>query len=237
MDSTNTVRAMLQSIALPEIRLRLLRRFRQFAGVGLLLFALLMGTAPFAQAQAQSPAQIQQVQHGRVQLDAGSQGETTIDLGASTGEGVPWSQVMGLWPTGVSPFAQRAGETGSGAAVYQSGDDNTARVTQNGAGHTAVLVQQGNDNTTTLQQNGSDHLAGIRLTGDDNTFGLTQNGTGHRYLLDFKGHDLGQSVPHEVVQNGRSNTAVQTGQGVTPFNIKQEGSGMTMVIRHRGPSQ
>jgi hypothetical protein len=98
-------------------------------------------------------------------------------------------------------------------------------------------VQQGDGNTTTLQQNGSNHLAGIRLDGDDNTFGLTQNGSGHRYLLDFKGHDLGHSGPHEVVQNGTNNTAVQTGQGVTPFNIKQEGSGMTMVIRHRGPSQ
>jgi hypothetical protein len=211
------------------------RRFWQGLRTGLLLGALLIGTAPFA--QAQSPAQIQQVQPDRVQLDAGDQGETTIDLGASTGEAVSWSEVMGLWPTGVSPFAQRAGETGSSAAVHQSGDDNTASVTQNGAGHVAVLVQQGDGNTTTLQQNGSNHLAGIRLDGDDNTFGLTQNGSGHRYLLDFKGHDLGHSGPHEVVQNGTNNTAVQTGQGVTPFNIKQEGSGMTMVIRHRGPSQ
>jgi len=237
MDSTNTVSAMLQStIAIPESRPRLLRRFRQFAGAGLFLLALLMGTAPFAQAQDQSPAQIQQVQHGRVQLDAGDQSGATIDLDASTGDAVSWSQVMGLWPTGVSPFAQRAGEAGSGAAVYQDGDDNTARVTQNGAGHTAVLVQQGDGNTTTLEQNGTDHLAGIRLTGDSNTFGLTQNGSGHRYLLDFSSKD-GPPADHQVVQNGTSNTAVQTGQGITPFNIKQEGSGMTMVIRHRGPSQ
>jgi len=177
-----------------------------------------------------SPAHIDQVNTTDESFTLTTEDGTNLQINPSTGEEVTRSQVLNLWPSGAL-FPEGSAGPGSEGAIYQGGDGNFASIMQNGTNHLAVVVHEGNSNFTDVTQNGSDHVAGIQLHGDNNQFGLTQNGSGHRYLLDFEGSNL----DHAVVQNGANNTAVQIGQGSMPFGIEQNGSGMTMIIRHDVP--
>jgi len=195
------------------------------------------GPAQIEQVGRLSPAQ--QVNSAPLQVAAssgesqnGGQSASTVNISVepSTGEAVTRQDVVDLWPIG-SPFDGQPPGSGNQAAVYQDGSGHQATILQTGTGHTAVAVQEGANHTTTITQNGINHLAGIRLTGNGKAVNLTQNGAGHRYLLDMRGGS-GATTDHQVVQSGQSNTLVQAGTISTPFNVRQSGSGMTMVIRH-----
>ena len=197
------------------------------AGVTLLFILFLL---PIAASAQDNPAYVDQVNTTAASFTLTTEDGTDIQINPSIGGEVTRPEVLNLWPNGAL-FPEGSAGPGSEGAIYQGGDGNFASITQNGTNHLAVVVHEGNSNFTDVTQNGSDHVAGIRLNGDDNQFRLTQDGSGHRYLLDFGGSNLN----HEVVQNGVDNTAVQIGEGSMPFGIEQNGSGMTMIIRHNVP--
>ena len=135
--------------------------------------------------------------------------------------------------------------SGNQASITQlNGDDNDASVEQGpgdgfpGENNLAVIVQDGSYNQTTIRQRGRDNLAGIKLVGSNNGLMLEQTGKGNEYLLDFEGSNLGSpgsSEAHQVSQIGRNNRLVQVGENSMPFNVRQRGDGMRMIIRH-GPN-
>ena len=132
--------------------------------------------------------------------------------------------------------------SGNQASITQlNGDENEATVVQESGGgfpgenNLAVIVQDGSFNETTMQQRGRDNVAGIKLDGNSNGITLEQTGNGNEYLLDFDGDDLGSmgsSSTHRVNQIGSNNRLVQVGEGRMPFNVRQRGNGIQMVIRH-----
>ena len=132
--------------------------------------------------------------------------------------------------------------SGNQASITQlNGDDNDASVVQEpgggfpGKNNLAVIVQDGSFNETTIRQRGRDNVAGIKLDGNSNGIALEQTGHGHGYLLDFTGSGLGsahRTATHRVQQLGRNNQLVQVGENSMPFNVRQRGSDMRMVIRH-----
>ena len=134
--------------------------------------------------------------------------------------------------------------TGNEASISQlDGSENEATVVQEpgdgfpGKNNLAVIVQNGSMNQTTIRQFGKNNRAGIRLDGNNNGITLEQTGKGHEYLLDFEGSDLssvGSSEAHQVSQIGSNNRLVQVGENSMPFNVRQRGDGMRMVIRHTG---
>jgi len=134
--------------------------------------------------------------------------------------------------------------TGNEASISQlDGSENEATVVQEpgdgfpGKNNLAVIVQNGSMNQTTIRQFGKNNRAGIRLDGNNNGITLEQTGEGHEYLLDFEGSDLssvGSSEAHQVSQIGSNNRLVQVGENSMPFNVRQRGDGMRMVIRHTG---
>ena len=133
--------------------------------------------------------------------------------------------------------------SGNQASITQlNGDDNDASVVQEpgdgfpGENNLAVIVQDGSYNQTTIRQRGRNNVAGIKLDGNSNGIALEQTGHGHGYLLDFTGSGLSsahRTATHRVQQLGRNNQLVQVGENSMPFNIRQRGSDMRMVIRHR----
>jgi len=135
--------------------------------------------------------------------------------------------------------------SGNQASITQlNGDDNDASVEQGpgdgfpGENNLAVIVQDGSYNQTTIRQRGRDNLAGIKLVGNNNGLTLEQTGKGNEYLLDFEGSNLGNpgsSEAHQVSQIGSNNRLVQVGENSMPFNVRQRGDGMRMIIRH-GPN-
>ena len=183
-------------------------------------------------------------------------GDCTPD--AASCENVTRSDVLGLVP-GITPALPSS--DGNSAVVVQRGDGNEATVEQNGGqneasvtqegpsndasvrqfgpgayDNLAVLVQLGAANSTSIRQRGANNLAGIRLEGTNNGIQLTQNGEDHKYLLDFEGSGLGTRSEggqgHRVHQMGTDNHLVQVGEGRMPFNVRQRGTGMRMIIRH-----
>jgi len=178
----------------------------------------------------------------------------------ATCDNVSRDDVLGLIPG--TPSLQSS-NSGNSAVVAQRGDDNEATIEQVGTGHEASITQDGMDNEavveqkpgdglpaqdnlavivqnglmnqTTVQQLGQNNRAGIRLVGDNNGIELQQTGSGNEYLLDFTGSGLGSSSStHQVSQTGSNNQLVQLGEGRMPFNVRQRGDGMRMVIRHSG---
>ena len=138
---------------------------------------------------------------------------------------------------------EQQGSDNEASITQLNGNDNKATVEQGpsdarpGQDNLAVLVQNGFFNQTTIRQRGQNNIAGIRLDGDDNGITLEQTGTGNEYLLDFTGSGLGSggsSTTHRVSQIGTNNRLVQVGEGQMPFNVRQRGDGMRMVIRHDG---
>lgn len=135
-------------------------------------------------------------------------------------------------------------QTGSGNEAFVTqlgGNGNEATVEQgpsngfSGLNNLAVIVHEGSLNRTTIQQRGKNNLAGIKLVGNNNGITLEQTGTGHEYLLDFTGNGLGimgSGMTHQVSQIGSDNQLVQVGEGSMPFNVRQQGNGMRMIIRH-----
>jgi hypothetical protein len=195
------------------------------------------GPAQIEQVGRLSPAR--QVNDAPLQVAAsdgvsqgGGQSASPVNISVNPEEGgdVTRDAVLNLWPSG-APFDGQPPGAGNQAAVYQDGSGHQATILQTGTGHTAVAVQEGANHTTSITQQGRNHLAGIRLTGSGKEVTLTQAGAGHRYLLDTQG-SAGAATNHEVVQGGQNNTLVQAGPISTPFNVRQQGSGMTMVIRH-----
>lgn len=170
-------------------------------------------------------------------------------------------EVLGLLPstppllgdgTGNTAAIVQEGENNN-ATVEQTGAGNEAFVTQlggngneatveqgpsngfSGLDNLAVIVQEGSLLQTTIRQHGRDNIAGIRLVGNNNGITLEQTGSSNEYLLDFTGSGLGSmgsSTNHQVSQIGRNNQLVQVGEGLMPFNVRQRGNGMRMVIRH-----
>ena len=134
------------------------------------------------------------------------------------------------------------GSSNEASITQLNGDENEATVVQEpgdgvpGQNNLAVIVQNGSFNQTAIQQSGKNNRAGIKLVGDNNGIELEQTGDGHEYLLDFTGSDLGDSSSstHQVSQIGSKNRLVQVGEGRMPFNVRQRGDGMRMVIRHSG---
>jgi hypothetical protein len=133
------------------------------------------------------------------------------------------------------------GSSNEASITQLNGDENEATVVQEpgdgvpGQNNLAVIVQNGSFNQTTIQQSGKNNRAGIKLVGDNNGIELQQTGSGNEYLLDFTGSGLGSSSgTHQVSQTGSNNRLVQLGEGRMPFNVRQRGDGMRMVIRHSG---
>jgi hypothetical protein len=131
--------------------------------------------------------------------------------------------------------------SGNQASITQlNGDENDATVVQEpgggfpGENNLAVIVQDGSFNETTIRQRGRDNVAGIKLDGSSNGITLEQTGKGNEYLLDFEGSlgTMGNSTTHQVSQIGSNNRLVQVGENSMPFNVRQRGDGMRMVIRH-----
>lgn len=136
---------------------------------------------------------------------------------------------------------EQAGFGNEASITQMNGDGNDATVEQGpgdgfpGQNNLAVIVQNGSMNQTTIQQFGKNNIAGIKLVGNSNGITLEQTGNGNEYLLDFTGSDLGStggSTTHQVSQIGSNNRLVQVGQGRMPFDVRQRGDGMRMVIRH-----
>ena len=179
-------------------------------------------------------------------------------------EGVSRTDVLDLIPGGTPPLQgsgsgnsaviMQRGDNND-ATIEQQGSDNEASITQlngndnkatveqgpsdalPGQDNLAVLVQNGSFNQTTIRQRGQNNIAGIRLDGNDNGITLEQTGSKNEYLLDFTGSGLGNmgsSTTHQVSQIGTNNRLVQVGEGQMPFNVRQRGDGMRMVIRHDG---
>jgi minor curlin subunit len=143
-----------------------------------------------------------------------------------------------IWPGGASPvaLAEAPGTAGSDAAVAQRGSGNDASVTQRGAGHTAVVVQRGTGITAeVVQRGGTGHTALLNQAASGHRVRVVQaGGDGNTYLLDA------QAAPSGTVEGGFSHTVQQVGSDLTlvqeatavPYSVRQEGTGMTMVIRH-----
>ena len=138
---------------------------------------------------------------------------------------------------------EQQGSDNEASITQLNGNDNEATVEQGpsdarpGRDNLAVLVQNGSFNQTTIRQRGQNNIAGIRLDGNDNGITLEQTGSNNEYLLDFTGSGLGSggsSTTHQVSQIGTNNRLVQVGEGRMPFNVRQRGDGMRMVIRHDG---
>lgn len=136
---------------------------------------------------------------------------------------------------------EQAGSGNQASITQLNGDENDATVVQEpgggspGENNLAVIVQDGSFNETTIRQRGRDNVAGIKLVGNSNGITLEQTGSGNEYLLDFTGSNLGSmgtSTTHQVSQIGSNNQLVQVGENSMPFNVRQRGDGMRMVIRH-----
>lgn len=124
--------------------------------------------------------------------------------------------------------------SGNEAVVRQTGRP-AGGGTLSGRNNLAVVVQNGFMNEAIIRQWGNNNIAGIRLDGNNNGVTLRQEGNGNEYLLDFSGSGLGASTStrsHQVVQLGTNNQLVQVGEGSMPFNVRQRGNRMRMVIRH-----
>jgi hypothetical protein len=124
--------------------------------------------------------------------------------------------------------------TGQRAIVRQDGVGNTATVDQRDASNVAAILQRGNFNDTRVVQRGRSNAAGIVIDGNNNRLDVLQRGVGNRYLIGFRGDDLGGSNGRRVSQQGTNNILVEVGQTSMPFNIRQQGNGMRMFIRHSG---
>jgi hypothetical protein len=211
----------------------------------LLLMGLLVAGATTARAQVQ----IEQMEAVSSQIEGATQGQLVVTLpgencepAGPSCEGVSRTDVLDLIPGGTPPL-QGSG-SGNSAVIMQRGDNNDATIEQQGPSdarpgqnNLAVLVQNGSFNQTTIRQRGQNNIAGIRLDGNDNGITLEQTGSNNEYLLDFTGSGLGNmgsSTTHRVSQIGSNNRLVQVGEGQMPFNVRQRGDGMRMVIRHDG---
>lgn len=180
----------------------------------------------------------------------------------ATCENVSRSDVLGLIPGGTPSLSsygsgnsavilqrgddndatvEQQGSSNEASITQLKGSDNEATVEQGpstkypGLNNLAVIVQKGSMNQTTTRQRGRDNLAGIRLVGSNNGIRLVQTGSRNEYLLDFTGSNLGSmgsSTTHQVSQIGSNNRLVQVGEGRMPFNVRQRGDGMRMIIRH-----
>jgi hypothetical protein len=151
----------------------------------------------------------------------------------------------------------RQSETTQYARLDQTGDRNSAEVTQDGSGaHYALVRQTGSDNELDLAQGGSsvqvallqqtgngnamtfDQLGGAVSSGlsavqlgDDNTMSLAQSGTNNqaRLVQDGSGNAMTAS------QTGGNNQLswTQTGDNLSDLNISQTGGKALQVTQSR----
>ncbi len=232
--------------------------------MGLLGLGATEGRAQVQIEQVQSVAsQIEGATEGQVVVTL--PGGDCAPAGEASCGSVDRSEILNLIPGGVPSLADNTSgnsavifqdgndndatinQRGSGnqASITQlNGDDNDASVEQGpgdgfpGKNNLAVIVQDGSFNETTIRQGGRDNVAGIKLDGNSNGITLEQTGSGNEYLLDFTGSGLGSrggSTTHQVSQIGSNNQLVQVGENSMPFNVRQRGDGMRMIIRH-GPN-
>ena len=115
------------------------------------------------------------------------------------------------------------------AVIEQVGDYNQVSVNQFGASNLAVIQQAGNRITSLVNQYGSGNVYGSRLSGDDHYLDVSQIGSDNLYLLEYSG---GNTLNHTVQQIGNNLQAIQVGPISKPFSIKEQGSGMKILIQH-----
>lgn len=136
---------------------------------------------------------------------------------------------------GISVFSKGGQGTSSPSTILQKGASNTAEIRQQGANNVASVLQVGSFNTTTIAQQGDRNAAGVSLKGSHNAVELFQQGDNNRYLFHFSGSHLDKTGPNRLEQIGDGNTMVEVGENSIPFNIRQRGDGMRMIIRHEAP--
>ncbi len=147
-----------------------------------------------------------------------------------------WPQLacLGLGAAGAScDLRSSAGPPAGGfrnfVALVQAGSGNfIATVQAGGTGNQIQASQTGDNNTLYADQLGSDNLLGVRLVGNDNTLHSSQHGSGNQYLFSFEGNSLN----HNLLQEGDNLRAVQIGVGTLPFSIEQLGHDMEIRIVH-----
>jgi hypothetical protein len=141
---------------------------------------------------------------------------------------------LGSTGLGLGPYTGEISAGGQQVVIRQQGTGNTASVDQRGTSNVAQILHLGNDNATTVTQRGRRNAAGVVLDGNRNDVSLLQQGNGHKYLLGFQGSDLDLTGKRMRMQKGSNNRLIELGQNSIPFDVRQEGSGMTMIIRHYG---
>lgn len=112
--------------------------------------------------------------------------------------------------------------------VNQNGDYNLAQVSQYGSANVAVLEQAGNHITNKVTQIGNGNIYGSSLTGNNHYLKVSQLGDNNLYILDY---NLKEPINNTVLQTGSNLKAVQLGGG-KPYEIKEFGTGMNIIVRH-----
>lgn len=115
------------------------------------------------------------------------------------------------------------------AVIEQVGNYNQVNVNQFGNANLAVIQQAGNRIMSLVNQFGSGNVYGSRLTGDNHYLDVSQIGSNNLYLLEYSGD---KTLNHTVQQIGNNLQAIQVGSISKPFSIKEQGSGMKILIQH-----
>ena len=144
-------------------------------------------------------------------------------------------QLQGVGP-GVTALSESAPQhlNRQEVVVRQDGSGNIATVDQRNASNVAAILQRGNFNETRVRQRGRANAVGIVIDGNNNSLDVLQKGSRNRYLLGFRGDNLGRPGTRTVSQKGSNNLLVELGQTRMPFSVQQKGNGMRMMIRHSG---
>lgn len=181
----------------------------------------------FAQDSPNGPAHIQQV----------NQSETAPQLSkkVEVPETVLLQAVLENNEAFGSPVFSDAEGSDSPSSILQKGTSNDAEIRQEGTNNVASVLQVGSYNTTTIAQQGHRNEAGVSLKGAHNAVELFQKGDNNRYLFHFTGNHLDKTGTNRLEQIGHGNTMVEVGENSIPFNIRQRGDGMRMIIRHGTP--
>lgn len=208
----------------------------QFVVVALLVgllggLTLLGSSSAAAQGMSGSEASIEQVNTPDL--------STTIATAPQVSKGPFLQTVLGPFRDAgsgrrVLSESVRGDVTGQQVVLRQDGRGNTASVDQRDASNVAAILQRGNLNETRVVQRGRSNTAGVVIDGDNNSLEVLQRGNSNRYLLEFRGNDLGRPGTRTVLQSGSNNLLVEVGRTGIPFNIQQNGDGMRMIIRHSG---
>lgn len=116
------------------------------------------------------------------------------------------------------------------AIVMQNGANNLAQVNQSGGNsNIALLVQAGNNIQNTVTQQGNGNVYASKISGNDHRLDVSQIGNNNLYLLEY---DSNKPLQNTVKQIGNGLKAIQLGRTSKPFQIKEYGRGMNIVIRH-----